>query len=117
MKFRSSEHENKYNMILKKMNCDDVYHKSLAYLISCDSVCRNHINNIYDFKNHSIKSDCLNASWHTGSSIRTCRLAFNLWSGYNDLSCKFTVYDIFNYGSVYLPFYLQAISIRYDINV
>ena len=121
MKFRDTEHELTYNKILKKLENDECYHKSLAYLIALDTVCRQHISDMFDFEEDVIKPECcLNKPWQTGTSRKTTRLAFNLWNGYNSegepleeehLSPNYTPEHIFSCS--YAPYYWQAIKLRY----
>lgn len=83
MKFRDETHEQEFEALMKRMGADsrDVYRLALAYLITADEVCSKNIDNIYDFSEHCIKPDCLADEWQTGTSLKTCRLAFNLFNG------------------------------------
>ena len=121
IKYKDTDHEELYNKIIQKMEYDDCYHKAVAYLIALDSVCRQHINDIFDFEEDVIKPECcLNKPWQTGTSRKTSRLAFNLWNGYNSegepleeeqLSPNYTPEHIF--ACSYAPYYWQAIQLRY----
>lgn len=81
MNFRDKKHEEIFNELCEKMRYSDTYHQSLAYLIALDTVCRNHISDIYDIAEDSIKTNCINKEWQTSTSKKTIRLAFNLWNG------------------------------------
>ena len=48
MIFYDEAHETAYNDICSKMKHLDCYHRSLAYLLALDSVCREHISEIYN---------------------------------------------------------------------
>ena len=63
----------------------DGYHLSLAYLLTLDTVLRDHIGALYDVKKDVIIFEGLNKPFQTSTSSKTTRLAFNLWNG--------TVYD------------------------
>lgn len=109
------------------MQNKDCYHLSLAYLLTLDKVCKEHIKDIFDLKTDGIKTTALEKSWQTGTSRKTTRLAFNLWNGcfdegkeyydhkdgYNKIlpSRYFAVDEIF--CCEYAPFYYQAICLRY----
>ncbi|WP_430163540.1 DUF6075 family protein [Paenibacillus algorifonticola] len=41
------------------------------------------MHDVFDFSIGGIKPESLSASWQTGGSSRTCRLAFNLWNGWS----------------------------------
>lgn len=50
VQFMNSEHEKKYYSVLARMRSTDCYHRAIAYLFTLDSVCKNHISEVYDFK-------------------------------------------------------------------
>ena len=85
MIFYDDEHEELFNKLCKKMPYLDGYHLSLAYLLTMDAVLRYHIGALYDVKKDVIIFDGLNKPFQTHTSLKTTRLAFNLWNG--------TVYD------------------------
>ncbi len=116
MKFKDEYHETLFWVIMEKMTRKDVYHQSLAYLIALDDVCRNHVEEIYDFEERCINPDSLVEPWQTSTSIKTILLAFNLFTGHSDwcpegLKSGFTPSDIF--CCEYAPYYWEAIKIRY----
>ena len=123
IKFRNKEHENRFYKILVKMNCGDVYHTSVAYLLALDNECYRHIDSLFDFEEHHIKPyGALNQAWQTGTSAKTTRLMFNLWSSscedydrdkqvIKDSSQKYTVDEIFS--SSLAIWYFEAIKLRY----
>lgn len=127
--FKDREHWNAFTDFISKMKCADVYHVSLAYLLTLDRVTRTHINDLFDFEDDSIKADGFNWSWQTGTSRKVTRLAFNLWNGYyfdgetyvdddgyiSDLpSANYNVDVIFDCD--YAPYFVEAIKLRYPHN-
>ena len=82
IKFRDEEHERNYNFILDMMPYSDIERKALAYLFALDTVCFEHIRDLYDFSDNCILLSGLDKGWQTGTSGRTTRLAFNLYNGY-----------------------------------
>lgn len=126
MNFRDKKHEELFNEICGKMRYIDTYHQSLAYLLALDSVCREHISEIYRIDEDGIEPNSISKAWQTDTSKRTTRLAFNLWNGtasdgetYIDKdgneqllpSCYFAPDEIFS--CEYAPYYWQAIKLRY----
>lgn len=126
--FRNAEHAELYEEILDKMGNNDVYHISLAYLLTLDIVTREHITDCFDFDRDVIEIEALNQPWQTGTSQKTTRLAFNLWNGCNDdgeeytdndgykvplPSSKYAVDKIF--CSEYAKYYFEAIKLRFSI--
>lgn len=109
MNFIDEQHENAYAELAEKMHTKDCYHLSFAYLITLDRVCREHITEIFDIKDDSIKSSCLEEPWITGSSKRTITLAFALWNDFN----KADVNNIFGYSNEYNIYYTEALKIRF----
>ena len=118
IKFRDEEHERNYNFILDMMPYSDIERKALAYLFALDTVCFEHIRELYDFEGDCIKPDALDKGWQTGTSCKTTRLAFNLYNSFcsdsfeNDLpSVSFTPVELF--CSEYAEYYVEALSIRF----
>lgn len=127
IQFYDEKHEELFYSILIKMINQDCYHVSLAYLISLDNVCREHINDIFDFEENCIKPDTVfNHGWQTSTSSKTTRLAYNLWNGYCTdgetytdkngyksflISNEYAVDNIFCCS--YAPYYWQAVQLRY----
>ena len=71
-----------YAMLIKSDRRDDVYYRSLFYVLGLSKETRERINELFDFESRSIKPDALYAGWQTGQSVRLTLLAFNLWSGW-----------------------------------
>ncbi len=116
MIFKDECHETLFRSIMQKMNYDDIHHITLAYLIALDDVCRNHVEEMYDFEERCISPECLGKAWQTDTSRKTTRLAYNLYTG-STLFCEdneisyCSVSDIFCCS--YAPYYWQALKIRY----
>ena len=117
MKFRNKTHEQEFEEVMKRMGADsrDVYRLALVYLITADEVCSKHIDNIYDFSEHCIKPDCLAEGWQTGTSLKTCRLAFNLFNGLGwcDEEDRYLVTPAEIFCCCLAPFYWEAVKLRY----
>ena len=120
MKFYDEEHEEKFVEFCQKMKYLDEYHKAAAYLLALDVVCREHINDLFDFSEDAIKPEGLSKGWQTGTSTKTTRLMFNLWNGYQyegepleeeKPSSYYTPEHLF--ACSYAPYYWQAIKLRY----
>lgn len=102
----------------------DPEYSAMFYLLALDDNTRKHINDIFDFAEHSIKPRGLfNAEWLTGGSRKTIRLAFNLFNcgmccdiDKNGEFIKLTS-DLYTpgciFGCSYAPYFIQAIKIRY----
>jgi hypothetical protein len=124
--FNGYEHEEAYYEICSRMRTLDDYHKSLAYLLALDTVCRDHTADIFDFNGDGINPDCIHSGWQTSTSRRTTRLAFNLWNGRTtdgetyidkngyeeDLPSHYYAPDEI-FACSYAPYYWQAIKLRY----
>ena len=118
IRFKNTEHEANYNFILDMMPCSDPERKALAYLFAVDTVCFEHIRELYDFEGDSIKPDTLDKAWQTGTSCKTTRLAFNLYNSFcsdrfenNMPSVSFTPVELF--CSEYAEYYVEALRIRF----
>ena len=131
MIFQDKEHEKMFNQLCKEMPYLDNFHMSLAYLLTLDTVLRDHIGALYDVKKDVIIFEGLNKPFQTSTSSKTTRLAFNLWNGsvydsdppetYIDKNGEkayipskyYAPNNIFNCN--YTPYYFEAIKIRYEI--
>ena len=77
--FKNESHRKFYEEWLPKCRYQDVYHKALAYCLGINEDTRNHINEIYDFKNGCVQTECLQQGWNTSgyySAIRTRRMLY-----------------------------------------
>ena len=79
MYFINKEHENFYNEKTGQANIIDSYRKSLIYLLSSNKETRQNFNDIYNLQKDEINIESLSKPWQTGTSLNTCRLAFNLY--------------------------------------
>lgn len=131
MIFQGKEHEKMFNKLCKEMPYLDNFHMSLAYLLTLDTVLRNHIGALYDVKKDVIIFEGLNKPFQTHTSKKTTRLAFNLWDGsvYDSdppetyineddekayVPSKYYAPDsIFN--CTYAPYYIEALKMRFEI--
>lgn len=101
----------------------------MEWLPFLDTVLREHIEAVFDFQEDGIKLEGLHKGFQTGTSMKTTRLAFNLWNGccddgetYKDkdgyemslLSRSYTTEQIFSCVG-YAPYYWQAIQIRFEM--
>ncbi len=116
--FADDTHKQLFLEVLGRMNLksDDVYRESLAYLITLDVVCREHIDSIYDFNERYIKPECIDEPWQTSTSRRTTLLAFNLFTSCSDwcpddLKYMLTPDNIF--CCEYAFYYFEAVRLRY----
>lgn len=130
IEFYNDEHFDKYLIVRELMGGSDrdPYRAAVAYLIALDRVLYEHMRDIFDFDEGVIKLEVLNKGWQTGTSMKTTRLAFNLWNGcYDDgetyidkdgyetelpSSC-YSPEQIFNCAE-YAPYYWQAIKLRFE---
>ena len=117
--FRDDRHKKLYKDFCGRMECLDCYHRSLAYLLALDSVLREKSEFVFNFENDGVIFDALYNGFQTVISMKTTRLAFNLWNGCcYDIAEKSEVFytpeQIFSFRE-YAPYYWQAIKIRFEI--
>ena len=121
--FYNEEHQESFFELLNRMkkNRNDSYHLSAAYLMSLDRVCRQHVDDIFDFKEDLIKPEGLYKAWQTGTSRRTTRLMYNLWNDYcydgeiPKEDSKPSIYCIPGhiFACSYAFYYFEAIKLRF----
>lgn len=116
MQFRDDDHKARYEDLMQRMATAewDANRSAFAYLVTLDTVCRDHIRDLYDFEDGCIHSDALAAAWQTGTSMKTTRLAFNLFTdntAWTDDPERLAPVELFSCD--YAPYYWQAIQIRF----
>lgn len=123
--FINEEHKEFFDCMLQKSMYTDCYHKALFYTLGINPDTRNHVNEIYDFSKWCIKPECISSGWQTSGTLKTTRLAFNLFTdgvptkeefenNYNEQLCecrKYSVSDLFCCD--YAIYFIQAICLRY----
>lgn len=114
-KFIDDEHLENYNLYLEKSNVtDDLYRKSLFYILSSLNRFRRNITLIYDFKKNDIKKEVLEEIPLSDSEVGLLELAFHL---YNDKN-KFNLDTAFsNFEPQRQLIALNGIQIRYNGNL
>ena len=127
MLFKNKDHEVNYNSLLQTMNRVTSNRQAVAYLIALDPICFEHCRELYDFHKNHIIIDGLDKAWHTSSSRRTTRLAFNLYNGYFSDGETYIASDGFEeilpirfytpytfFGCEDAPYYIEALKIRFS---
>lgn len=135
MKFYDDEHKKAFESLSERFSqahgyniLIDPYYTSFIYLVSLDPATREHINDIYDFRERRIIHECLKRCYLCSTTRNTLRLAFNLFNGYCDSiektyvdedgeevplpSTRFTVESIFECSGKYTEYYFEAIRLR-----
>lgn len=121
--FYNDDHEKAFWSFLARAGKRfDSYHFSIAYLLTLDKVCRQHLDDLFNFEIDGIKPEGIHKAWQTGTSAKTTRLAFNLWNGCTrdddeegshgiPASPLYTPAELF--CTSYAPYYYEAIKLRY----
>lgn len=105
----------------------DVYHRALIYTLGICEETRRHFDELYIRKKRAICPENIHAAWHTGTSVKVTRLAYQLFTdgvptatGYDDDGgikedfgeCqRYSVSDTF--CCELAPYFMQAVQIRY----
>jgi len=131
MIFRDDTHRELFERWTKQTHTErDPEYSAMFYLLAMDENTRKHINDIFDFEEHSIKPRGLfSAPWQTQTTRSTIRLAFNLFNygicsdrdengeDIPDTADRYTPANIF--ACSYAPhfgifdFYVEALKIRF----
>lgn len=111
LRFKDSQHEKFFLECMAHSKKDDSYHRTIFYTLGINPDTRNHIHDVFDFKNDRIKPDGLNEGWQTSGSLKTTLFAFNMWNGYADETLPSTPYDLFCCESA--PYFFEAIKLKY----
>lgn len=113
IRFVSEEHRSFFLSMVAKSRHDDSYHRSFFYVMGIAPETRANIQQMFNFKEDCIEPDGMHGSWQTSSTIRVCRLAFNLWNGYTDpeQSNAFSPEDLF--CCEFAPYFMEGVKVRY----
>ena len=118
MVFKDEHHKWFYEANIARTNSQrDTERKALFYALGLTSETRNNINQLYNFNENCIRLEGLKKPWQTGTTIRVCRLAFNLYNGdcgeydESERARDYTPYNLFDCGLA--PYMLEAVKIRY----
>lgn len=121
--FYNDDHEKAFwNFLARAGKRFDSYHFSIAYLLTLDKECRKHLDDLFNFEIDGIRPEGINKAWQTGTSLKTTRLAFNLWNcctrdddenGCHGMPASplYTPHELF--CTSYAPYYYEAIKLRY----
>lgn len=126
MKFYDHEHEITYKEYLQmdKTIEGDVERKSLFYILAINDDVKNHINSLYNFKEHQIEFEGINQGWQTSGSLAITRLAFNLYNNFTltpieeeeGKETRVTPLNIFGAISIdYTEYLFEGIRIRLGV--
>ena len=113
-RFLSDEHESFYAQMMAQSKQNDCYHRSFFYVTGLVSEIRDHIGDVFDFQEDGIRPEGLDAVWQTGSSLRACRLAFNLWNSFggpNGAEESYLPDAIFGDGLA--PYFVEGLRLRF----
>ena len=116
-KFRDIEHKEFFEKWIKTDNKCNPYRKSLFYILGLTKETRHKIDALYNTEENYIKFDGLNKEWQTETTLKICRLAFNLYNGSHgeqdedEKALYYTPYYIFDCELV--VYMLEAVKIRY----
>lgn len=126
MKFKDNDHKLNYEVAVNIMKATGCRTQAVAYLLSLDNICFEHIHDIFDIAYNTMNTDSLYQPWQTFTSQRTTRLALNLWDGYCSDGDTYIEDDGFEgelpsrfyapseiFSCDYAPFYWEAIKLRY----
>lgn len=118
MKYIDEKHKEfvtEKNKKLIETGKNDVYHKSLVYILGISEETRKKFNKIYDEDSDTVNQECIDEPWQTGSSKKICRMAFSLWNGTVNLAADkeyfYSPDELFSCS--YSPYFWQGIKIRY----
>ncbi|SHG89758.1 DUF6075 family protein [Tepidibacter thalassicus] len=119
MIFKDEKHKTFFKeQVEKTRSRNDPYRKALFYVWGLTEETRENIESLYNFKEKAIDFEGLNKSWQTGTTIKVCRLAFNLYNGLygqqdeSESAMDYTPYGIFDCGLI--DYMLEAVKIRFE---
>lgn len=116
LQFYNDLHRQRATELYSRMHTHDVVHQAVAYLLALPKVYP-YIDEIYNFSEDCIKVDALFKPWQSDTTLKVCRLAFNLW-GYSgevnisgDSPQLYSVNEIFD--CEYIGEFIEVIRLRF----
>ena len=117
IKFKDDLHKQRYYCMLDNIKNYNSSYKALVYLLTLDNRCYDYITDIIDcFESRSgiTKPDiAFNCGWHNSTSVKTLRLAYNLWNGYVEPRRESLCSPIEIFRCDLSPYYMEAIKLRF----
>jgi hypothetical protein len=120
--FADGGHLEFYNYQADRLN-PGCYLKALIYTLGVCPDTRRRFDSLYDAKENAVVPEAIHSAWQTGGSLKTTRLAFQLFTGgtpsafldpgkpdFNECA-RHSVSDIF--CCRYAPYFIEAIKLRY----
>lgn len=118
-KFKDEEHKAFFEEQIAKTDSEsDPFRKSLFYALGITKETRSNIEQLYSYSEGRIDFEGLNAAWQTGTTIKICRLAFNLYNGLHgehderEQASNYTPYGLFDCSL--MEYMFEAVKIRYE---
>lgn len=118
--FLNEDHRKKFHEYIGRVSKErknSTEYQSLLFLLSSNEDIVNHIDDVFNFEESGIEPySYSNHGWQTSSSLKTTRLAYNLFNNNrldgsgSEENMDLTILDIFDNHSYYL--YAVAIGIR-----
>lgn len=111
--FIDNEHSKFYGSMQSQSGISDVYHRALFYTLGLSEETRSHWKRIYSMEDREIRFECLQEGWQTGTTLRICLLAFNLFNGYVDPENPKASSPESIFNCEYAPYFVKALAIRF----
>jgi len=113
IRFLNAAHREFFQDCIGKCKRDDCYHKAFFYIMGLTEETRRNINTMFNFEKDGINPKGMQGGWQTGSTIKVCRLAFNLWNGYVEEGNegRFTPEELF--CCEFAPYFMEGVKLRY----
>ena len=107
-------HNVRYNDLLQRDNTSpqDIERQSLFYILSGNQDLYSHIDSLYDFKEHSIKTEESQQADFSSGCRAMIELAYNLYNGFGDRTIKDTFINLDNYNAILA---INVIQLRFNI--
>lgn len=118
MIFKDNQHHSFFLKNIESTHSEkDPYRRALFYALGLTKETRKYVNRLYDFEENGIRIEGLEDPWQTGTTMRICRLAFNLYNGScaefdeSERTAKYTPYWLF--GGDLTIYMLEAVKVRF----
>lgn len=114
IRFNHETHRRFYHRMLRRSGQRKIPAAcALFYVLGIGKETRNHIDELYDWEQRTIRPDALYAHWQTDQSICTTLFAFHLCTGYTAKTYAHLLTPHALLSGNFAPLYIEALKLRY----
>lgn len=116
LQFYNVLHKQRATELYSRMHTLDAVHQAVAYLLALPKVYP-YADEIFNYDEDCIKVDALFKPWQTDSTLKVCRLVFNLWGYYGEVDIKGDSPQLYSVNAIfdceYFTEFIEVMRLRF----